>query len=442
MVLGVRPDTWFTADRFAELDRLNLEMNRFLRVFAFVLLALTLASSALAQKIIKPGDTVRVMCTEEPALNRDYTVTDDGLILVQFLGAVKIGGLTEKQASETISKQLIDDRILKKATVTVQIAQLDLKMIWMGGAISLEAETPWQEGMRLSRIVQIADPGPTTDLTNITIISENNSRQVVDFTKANLQTQEGNPLLKPGDRVLFSAKSAGGGNSGGTTGGSGGGSTTSGGTGTGTTTPPVGNTVKVEGPVSLPGTFEFSAGMTLSQILIKAGGFSLTADAERISLKRGETKRELRLPDDQNFALLPGDVVTVLARSNSSSSQTGGAATSIPSGLSITLLGALQQTGPIAYRNGMTLTDAIKEAGGFTDKARIDKVKILTPGNIKPREVNYRDIELKYTGDILLKPGQTIEVGGPQVQKIAGIPQSSTTKLAAGAVLIAFLLGR
>ncbi len=414
-------------------------MNRLFRVLTLVLLTMLTVSSALAQIVIKPGDTVRVMCTEEPALNRDYTVTNDGLILVQFLGAVKIGGLTEKQAGDTISKQLIDERILKKATIVVQLANLDLKMIWMGGAIGLEAETPWQEGMRLNRIVQMADPGPMVDLANITIISDKNSRQVIDFTKANMQTNENNPLLKPGDRVMFAAKSTSGGggtSGGGTTGGSG---STTGGTGT---TPPISSKVKVDGAVALPGSFDYISGMTLQQILIKSGGFTSSANPDQISLTRGGTKRELRLPEDGNFAIESGDIVTVLTRTSQSSGGSGGTGTPIPSGLSITVLGSIEQPGPIAFRVGMTLTEAIKEAGGFRDGARTDRIKILTPGNVKPREVNFRDIELRYTGDIVLKAGQTIEIAGPRGEVVAGLPKTNTTRLAAGAVIIAFLLGR
>lgn len=405
-------------------------MNNAWRSIAVLLLLTVGATIALAQGVIKPNDTIRLMCEEEPALNRDYKVTDDGLVLVQYLGAVKVGGLTEKQAGDTISKQLVDEKILPKATVIVQIARIEVKNVSYQGAVRLAAESPWQPGLKLSKIIQLAEPLPTTDLTKVTITSATGQAKVVDATKED-------PELQPGDRISFVNKPD---------------------TSPPNTDPPIKtdppvnnsapNKIMVTGYVFLPADFDFSSGMTLQNALVKAGGFTSAADPTRVILERDGTKRELRLPDEADFALQKGDRLTIVAKSNTgnTSGNSGNPPVKtgpvVPPGSTVTLSGSVNKPGAVPISQGTTLTEAIKAAGGFVDGARKDKIRILTPGNVKPREINYRDIELRYMGDILLRPGQTIEIPGPSAKLlIAGSP-NNTTKMAAGAVFLAFLLGR
>ena len=74
------------------------------------------------------------------------------------------------------------------------------------------------------------------------------------------------------------------------------------------------------GRVKEPGTIVFEDGMTLIEVITKAGGLHDLADAKATSITRviegKETKLVVSVPDIQkgklrNIALLPGDIVFV-----------------------------------------------------------------------------------------------------------------------------------
>lgn len=150
------------------------------------------------------------------------------------------------------------------------------------------------------------------------------------------------------------------------------------------------------------------------------------ADAQRITLEREGSRRELRLPVDADFQLRPGDRLVVGERSRGV--------------LTVTVEGSVNRPGRIELEEGMTLTDAIRAAGGFVEGARADRIQIFGTGNARPRTVNFEDIELGYTGDLVLRAGQTISVPGPRGGgSLARLERSPTVRAAAGAVALLLL---
>ncbi|MEZ5162753.1 MAG: polysaccharide biosynthesis/export family protein [Fimbriimonadaceae bacterium] len=286
-----------------------------LRVLFLLIVALFGAIGVLAQDAkIKAGDKIRLMCEEESALNKDYTVSDDGLVLIDFLGAVKISDLTEKQAAEKISKQLVDERILSKATIRVEIVRGESQYIKFEGAVDTEGDTPYKKDMRLDYILLLAVPTAEADLTRIQIISASGKTTLVDFSKFNKETNANNPLIQPGDKIVVPKKVAG--NPGGNPTGPG---TNPGGNpgnpGGGEVKPPTvrNGKVKIEGAVFLTGEYDFAEGMTVREAILRAGGYGNNADTGKVVLSRGGTKRELKMPDDANFALMAGDMISIPA---------------------------------------------------------------------------------------------------------------------------------
>lgn len=355
---------------------------------------------------------MQLICAEESSINRDYRVTSDGLILVDFLGAVKIVDLTEQQASDKIAKQLLDEKILKKATVSLKLINPNVEMVKFMGAVKVGAETPWRANLKLSDIMRLAEVLPNTDLTRVQIKSESGAVQIADTTKGE------NPLLKPGDEITFFVKD-----------------------GTQPTNPtdpvdppkdptiPVnpGTTAQVmlKGKVTLPGNYDLSTNMTVRELLIKCGGFLEGADLNAIILERSGAKRTLRLPTDNDFVLQSGDIITVDERTRPK--------------LFVTVDGSVKRPGRYEIEEGTKLSDVIKLAGGFNEGARSDKIKIYSTDNEKPREIKYEEIELGYRGDIELRPGQTIEVPGPRVE--ANLPFGPKARTIAGALAFLFLIG-
>ncbi|CAN5273544.1 N/A [soil metagenome] len=74
----------------------------------------------------------------------------------------------------------------------------------------------------------------------------------------------------------------------------------------------------------------------------------------------------------------------------------------------ITLTGEVERSGPIAYRSGITLLDAIGAAGGFTDYANQRNIVLMRNG--RTTEHDYSSIASKPGQDIELKPDDKILV--------------------------------
>lgn len=365
---------------------------------------------AQAAPLIKAGDTLQLICAEEPSINQDYRVTSDGLILVDFLGAVKVAGLTEAQAADKIAKQLLDEKILKKATVSVKLVSPEIKMVKFSGAVKLAAETAWKQGMTLADVIRLAEILPETDLAKVQIKSADSKIQIADTTKGE------NPVLQPGDDITFFKKAE--------------------------STPPVdpknpptdpevpvqqGDATKVtlRGKVTLPGTYDITTNLTLRELLVRAGGFTEGANLNSISLERNGAKRSLTLPTDNDFRIQAGDIITVDDRPKST--------------LFVILDGSVRRPGRYEISEGTKLSELIKLAGGFNNGAQTSKIKIYSTGNERPREINFEDIVLGYRGDINLTTGQTIEVPGPRTETTLKFGPKERT--AAGAIALLLLFG-
>src|SRR5215469_5212141 len=66
--------------------------------------------------------------------------------------------------------------------------------------------------------------------------------------------------------------------------------------------------------------------------------------------------------------------------------------------------------GHFAYQDGMTITKAIKLAGGCTRLALKSKVQLIRAGELSARVVNFSQIEVGKTNDLILQPGDYVLV--------------------------------
>lgn len=104
--------------------------------------------------------------------------------------------------------------------------------------------------------------------------------------------------------------------------------------------------------------------MTVRRAVEAAGGFSSIGDARRVTLERdGNSPQELDLTLARSDAALEiGDrvVVGLLAARRY-----------------VVVAGDVKSPGPVQMRPGMTVSQAILEAGGANPKAHIDKVRLI-----------------------------------------------------------------
>jgi polysaccharide export outer membrane protein len=119
-------------------------------------------------------------------------------------------------------------------------------------------------------------------------------------------------------------------------------------------------TVDVQGEVARPGPVRFQAGMDALAAAEAAGGRTPFADAARIGLVR-EGAPEQVYGLSQPALLQPGDTVRFLRSA-------------------VTVAGEVGRPGETPFTPGMTLGQAVAAAGGFTPKAKRNRVYITHPG--------------------------------------------------------------
>ena len=339
----------------------------------FVFVVAVCAAAALAQDAkIKPGDVLRMTCEEEPTLNKEYTVTEQGVILVDFLGAVSVLGLTEQEAAKTVSDRLVNERILRQATVRIKIAEANVAPVTYKGAVKSTGQEPFRQGLRLSDIVRKAQPREDADLSRIEVRNEQGAT-IVDFTQFDPATNDNNPLLKPGDTVTFLVKSAPG-------------------------------MVVLLGAVQNAGGVAYERGMTVRSAIARAGGFTSLAVTTTVRLERkGRPAQTLDLSKpDVDAPVREGDRIIVAQRDQR---------------LYVQIAGAVAKGGYIEFSQGMTLTQLLNAAGGLRPEADQKYVVLTRTGQTKGVAYDLTQIAAKKVNDPTLAPGDSVIVGARKSKK-------------------------
>lgn len=364
----------------------------FKRSLLAVFLCIGVFCASFAQQVLRPGDVVTVTVAEETKLSGDYTITQTGLILMQFIGAVEVKGLSEEAAAAKIARTLKEQQILRTATVTVKIKQRDRLPVSYTGAVTKAGEVQYREGLRLSDIIELASPSVVADLTNVRITRADGTLMTVDT----MQGANKNPVLEPGDRVFFPLKVAG-------------------------------REVTVLGAVNKPGVIVYEEGMTLSKAIEASGGYRSNAEKSRVVVKfsaGGNSVIDTNVPGT-DIALSPGDQVTVPVRAASDY---------------IYVRGAIAKPGLIPYSPGLTLSKAVAEAAPV-EGARLGGVKLIrknAEGKSVTKSIDLAKVSRGESADEPLVAGDIVDV--PYPAKSYSV--QDTVQLISLALLIYFLVKR
>jgi len=168
--------------------------------------------------------------------------------------------------------------------------------------------------------------------------------------------------------------------------------------------------VSVVGAVGKPGPFELLGRQTVLSVLSEAGGLTRDAGEEIILIRQlpAGDSRAIRIPIDDlfvkgdpkvNLVLEPGDVINV----------------PIDKVVIVYVFGQVRNPGALQVKKSSipTLTQAIAQAGGFTDRANRKRVQIRrkdASGKELEINVNVRNILKGKIKDIPLKVNDTIYV--------------------------------
>ena len=139
-------------------------------VFASFSLFAMGSSSTTSQYKLRPLDVLTVKVFQEPDLDTVYKVSQNGMIVLPLINAVKVSGLTVQEAQKQI-KDLYEKDYLVKADVSIFISEYSPRRVYVIGQVNRPGEVmfPPEENMTLSKA--IAGAMGTTRLANLRAIN-------------------------------------------------------------------------------------------------------------------------------------------------------------------------------------------------------------------------------------------------------------------------------
>lgn len=347
--------------------------------------------------LVGPGDTIYVMVWGQEELSGTLLVAPDGTIALPTpVGVVEVRGKTVKEIKELLTAQLSE--YIKSPHVTVSLREMGY-LIHIIGEVQAPSYYKVPENTTLQELITRA--GGLTEYANTKRISltsqneEGTTVQEIDFSKFLKENKVGaNAILKPND-VIFVPRIS--------------------------TEEYLGGIVNVFGSVKDPGTFELEEQRALFDVIALAGGFTLDADLEKVQIVdlRPESynvqtvniKGFLNNDPSANPMVRPRTIVYVPS-------------TQLAPELTIPINMVGQVLRPGAYRvvaEKSRLMDAIFTAGGFTEGADIEGLKIIHRNSKSGEKERFNLKIFLVTGDInqnpALQEGDTVFV-----------PISKTTK--------------
>lgn len=347
------------------------------------LVFLVVAAPAPAQEeyLIGGGDMLQVNVWKNAELSQNVIVRPDGQITLPLIRDVKAEGLTAMQLGQVLGEKL--SSFVNAPNVTVTVSGPVSFRVYTQGAIANGVHSLSAPLTARQLLARAGGGTADADLARAYIL-RGEERLPVDLSIAPRAKQQPgvNPLLISGDILAIPVREI-----------------------------TLGR-VLVVGEVAQPHALPYVEGMTFLDAYLGAGGGTAAADLKNIRIARrqanGETA-EIQVDLDEllkrgvlekNIVIAPGDIMIVPFRRPEER---------------VLVVGEVRGPRTIHFREGLTLLDAFVEAGGGTDYADLDVVKVVrTAADGKKQElaVNLEQILKKadLSRNIPLAPGDIVMV--------------------------------
>lgn len=233
--------------------------------------------------VIGVGDQLDIYVYPGEEFSKLVTVGDDGKITMPIIGRVDASGITVKNLSEKLTKEI--SRYVASPRVTITVRKFGKpSQIYLTGQVMRPGTYSYQEGLMLLELISRAG-GPTerADIENIKITRGAERKIIyVDMRR--------DAKLEPGDIIEVVKLEA---------------------------IPPL----QILGQVRSPGTYSYRKGIKLLEGITLAGGFTDNADLKNVKVHRSGSKPEtvkLNIEEilikgkmEKDIALQGGDIVYV-----------------------------------------------------------------------------------------------------------------------------------
>lgn len=166
---------------------------------------LAVRGSTSGDYILAANDTVQVTVFREPDLTTDATVSRDGTIQLPLLNDVKVGGLSVKQARESI-RRLYNADYLVEPQVSVRVAKFADRKFTIIGQVNSPGTYTLDGGETINLIEAIGMAGGFTRIADRgRVVVKRINRGVPETVKVNAKAMAASgaaPMaIKPGDII-------------------------------------------------------------------------------------------------------------------------------------------------------------------------------------------------------------------------------------------------
>ncbi len=235
-------------------------------------------------------DKIQVAVNADPKLTQTVVIGPDGRVTLPLLGDVALGGLTQREATETVT-ELLAQNYLVDPKVDLQIMEYKSRWVMVTGEVGKPGRVALRGGATLKDALADAD-GLTVGAGDDIIISrdapEGDSKIQIPVDRTAFEHAESNPVLKTGDIVNVPSRPY----------------------------------VYVQGEVRLPNKVPLERGMTLMKAIAIVGGLTEWASEKGVQImsegstgdKRLFSLKDIRAMHIPDPPLKGGDVVYVKRR--------------------------------------------------------------------------------------------------------------------------------
>ncbi len=147
---------------------------------------------------LRPGDTMTVSLLGIPEpITTNVQIDEQGLIRLQYIGAVTAAGLTTAELSQSVRDTYITKNYYTALDVSVNVTE---RYIYIGGEVQRPGRIPWSPDLTLSKAVQSAGGFSLYAKENRVMLTRDRKAYEFDVKLAQRQPEE-DPLLFPGDSI-------------------------------------------------------------------------------------------------------------------------------------------------------------------------------------------------------------------------------------------------
>lgn len=253
------------------------DMDVFLRVFArtilvaLVLLVAAAPAPAQDQYRVGPGDVLEIRFWQDASLNTSVRVALDGTITLDIIGQINVAGKTTEEIQSDVVRRISTlNRQISQAVV--RVVEYNYQFVYVTGQVGTPGKYSFEEIPDLWSVINEAGgPGPSSDLTQVTIIRGSGSGagtvEVVNVAEAIASGKLSDlPQLRRQDRVEVPM------------------------TILGIPSRELGrsteqrNIIYVMGSVNSPGPIQFEADLDILEAIALAGGPTASADIKKTKI--------------------------------------------------------------------------------------------------------------------------------------------------------------